>query len=111
MSDQVYKFTKEELREAIEAHVRPLEEKAFAAGVRAAEAAVKQQIGLELLVKNARASGVLTANSAAIVAGKSPEDLAKRANQLQREALAEGRELSNIEAVTAAYNEAGIPLR
>jgi hypothetical protein len=111
MSDEVYKFTHKELREAIEAHVRPLEEKAFAAGVRAAEGAVKEQIRLESLVKNARASGVLSANSAAIVAGKSPEDLAKRANALQLEALAGGKELSNIEAVTAAYAEAGVPLR
>jgi signal peptide peptidase SppA len=38
-------------------------------------------------------------------------DLANRASVLQAEALAEGRELSNIEAVKAAYAEAGIPLR
>ena len=38
-----------------------------------------------------------------------PADLAKRANQLQLKALAEGRELSNIQAVRDAYEEAGIP--
>src|SRR5467141_4155200 len=111
MSETVHHFTDTELRDAIAAHVKPLEEKAFAAGVRAAEAAVKQQLGLESLVKNARAAGVLPANSAPIVGAKSPVDLAKRANELQLQALAEGRELTNIDAVTAAYTEAGVPLR
>jgi len=111
LSETVHHFTDKELREAITAHVKPLEEKAFAAGVRAAELAVKEQIRLESLVKNARASGVLNSSGAAVAAGKSPEDLAKRANELQLQALAEGKELSNIEAVTAAYVEAGVPLR
>jgi|HubBroStandDraft_6_1064221.scaffolds.fasta_scaffold317822_2 hypothetical protein len=107
--ETVHHFTDKELRAAIEAHVRPLEEKAFAAGVRAAEDAVLKQVTLEALVKNARAGGVLSPNGAAVAVGKSPEDLAKRANEIQRDALRDGREVSNIDAVRAAYAEAGIP--
>jgi hypothetical protein len=112
MSQTVHHFTNSELRAAIEAHVKPLEEKAFAAGVRAAEKAVLNQITLESLVKQARNSGVLSpsnAAGAAVAVGKSALDLANRANEIQRDAFRDGREVSNIDAVRAAYAEAGIP--
>jgi hypothetical protein len=116
MSETVHHFTDSELRAAIEAYVKPLEEKAFAAGVRAAQDAVLSQIKLEALVKTARDGGVLSTEERHALAfavgnavGKSPVDLAKRANELQLQARAEGKELSNVQAVQAAYSEAGVP--
>jgi hypothetical protein len=107
---QVFRLTKEELRAAIEAQVKPLEEAAFSAGKRAGIAEQNETLRESAMLKIAQIRGLIPSDGGATAAkGKSPEELAKRAQQLQLEALAEGKELSNIESVQRAYTEAGIP--
>jgi len=107
--DTVHEFTDRELREEVFRLAKPLEEAAFAAGKRAAIAEQHEALRESAMLKIAQIRGLLPVEGATVVAGKSPADLAKRANQLQLQALAEGRELSNIESVRAAYDEAGLP--
>jgi hypothetical protein len=111
-SDTVREFSDKELREEVFRLAKPLEEAAFAAGKRAAIAEQHEALRESAMLKVAKLRGLTPsdagATGATAVKGKSPEDLAKRANELQLQALAEGRELTNIEAVTAAYTEAGI---
>ena len=107
--DTVHKFTDRELREEVFRLTKPIEDAAFAAGKRAAIAEEHEALRESAMLKIAKIRGLLPTAGTTIVAGKSPEDLAKRANQLQLEALKEGRELDNVEAVQAAYTEAGIP--
>jgi|HubBroStandDraft_4_1064222.scaffolds.fasta_scaffold07090_4 hypothetical protein len=110
---QVIKFTKAELHAAITEHVKPLEKAAFEAGKREGLAEANELVRLEAMTKIARQAGLIstTSGAPAAAAQKTPEQLAKRAHELQVEALRNGRELSNIESVKAAYLEAGIPLK
>jgi hypothetical protein len=107
--DTVHEFTDRELREEVLRLAKPLEEAAFAAGKRAAIAEQHEALRESAMLKIAQIRGLLPTEGSTVVTGKSPVDLAKRANQLQLQALAEGRELSNVEAVRAAYDEAGLP--
>jgi hypothetical protein len=110
--EQVFRLTKAELRAAIDEHVKPLEQAAFASGKRAGLAEANELVRLEAMTKIARQAGLISTAGTPVAADrKTPEQLAKRANELQVEALKNGRELSNIESVKAAYVEAGIPLR
>src|ERR1700731_1546183 len=97
--DTVHEFTDRELREEVLRLAKPLEEAAFAAGKRAAIAEQHEALRESAMLKFAQIRGLLPTEGATVAAGKSPADLAKRANQLQLKALAEGRELSNIQAV------------
>jgi hypothetical protein len=109
---QVFRFTRAELKATLEELVQPLEKKAFQAGKLAGLAEANELVRLEAMVKVARQAGLTsTANASVGTVGKTPEELAKRATELQVQALRNGRELSNIESVKAAYAEAGIALK
>jgi hypothetical protein len=107
--DKVHEFTDAQLREEVFRLAKPLEEAAFAAGKRAAMAEQYEALRESAMLKLAQLRGLIPSDSsAAATKGKSPQELAKRANELQLHALAQGKQLSNIQAVQAAHNEAGI---
>jgi hypothetical protein len=106
--DKVHEFTDAELREEVSRLIKPLEEAAFNAGKRAAIAEQHEALRESAMLKLAQLRGLIPSAGATAAKGKSPQELAKRANELQLQALAEGKELSNIQAVQAAYTEAGI---
>jgi MoxR-like ATPase len=108
---KLHAFTDDELRDEVSRLVKPLEEAAFAAGKRAAIAEQLEALRESAMLEMAQIRGLLPAGGAIVAIGKSPEELAKRANALQLQALAEGRKLSNIDSVKAAYAEAGIALK
>jgi hypothetical protein len=110
VTEQVFKFTESELRAEIQKYVEPLERSAFEAGKRAERAEAIVRLREELMLKVALASGLIPSEKQTAAAGKTPQELASRAQTLQLEALAEGKELSNIEACRAAYLEAGITI-
>jgi hypothetical protein len=104
--ERLHEFTDAQLREEVFRQVKPLEEAAFAAGKRAAIAEQHEALRESAMLRIAE---ILSGKGATAVTGKSPEELAKRAKALQLQALAEGKQLSNIESVQQAYTEAGIP--
>jgi hypothetical protein len=106
----MHEFTDGELREEVFRLAKPLEEAAYAAGKRAAIAEQHEALRESAMLKVAQLRGLLPSDDST-AAGKSPADMAKRANELQLQALAEGKELTNIESVLAAYAEAGIAVR
>jgi hypothetical protein len=108
---QVFRFTKAELKAAIDEHVKPLEQAAFDAGKRAGLAEANELVRLEAMIKVARQARLISTAGVPAADRKTPEQLAKRAIELQVEALRDGRDLSNIESVKAAYVEAGIALK
>jgi hypothetical protein len=107
--DTVHKFSDQELREEVFRLTKPLEEAAFLAGKRAAIAEQHEALRESAMLKLAKIRGLIPSDDVKAAKGKSPEELAKRANELQLHARKEGRQLGNIEAVQAAYTEAGIP--
>jgi hypothetical protein len=105
-----HEFTDAELREEVSRLVEPLEQAAFAAGRRAAIAEQHEALRESFMLKLAQLRGLIPSDAGPTATkGKSPQELAKRANELQLQALAEGKEISNIEAVQASCTEAGIP--
>jgi hypothetical protein len=106
--DNLHEFTDAQLREEVLRLAKPLEEAAFAAGKRAAVAEQHEALRESAMLKLAQLRGLIP-SAGATVRGKSPQELAKRANELKLQARTEGKELSNIQAVQAAYDEAGIP--
>jgi hypothetical protein len=106
--DKLHEFTDAELREEVSRLVKPLEEAAFAAGKRAAIAEQHEALRESAMLRLAQLRGLIPSPGATVAKGQSPQELAKRANELQLQALAEGKELSNVQAVQAAYSEAGI---
>jgi hypothetical protein len=109
--DNLHEFTDAQLREEVFRLAKPLEEAAFAAGKRAAIAEQHEALRESAMLKLAQLRGLIPSDGAASAngpKGRSPQELAKRANELQLQALAEGRELSNVQSVQAAYEEAGI---
>ena len=106
----VFTVNKKQLKAEIDSMIVPLEQKAFEAGRRAGLEEAKAMPREEIILKAAQLSGRTSSDKSNSPAAKSPESLARRANALQLEAQAAGKELSNIEAVKAAYAEAGVPL-
>ncbi|HXJ05020.1 MAG TPA: hypothetical protein VNH65_07970 [Candidatus Acidoferrum sp.] len=106
-NDTVHRYTDEQLRADVLRLAKPLEEAAFEAGKRAARAEAHEALRESAMLKLAQLRGLIPSGTTA-TKGKSPQELAKRANQLQLRALAEGKKISNIESVQAAYTEAGI---
>src|ERR1700730_3407672 len=107
-NDEPIVMSKNELRKAIEEQVKPLEEAAYAKGKRDGEAEGREKLREAAMIQIARVRGLLPAVDSATgkpTTAPTPADLGRRANQLQVAALQEGRELSNIEAVQAAYTE------
>jgi hypothetical protein len=109
---QVFRFTKAELKATFEELVQPIEKKAYEAGKLAGLAEANELVRLEAMLKTARQAGLVPAkNGSGVAVDRTPEELAKRAHQIQVDALRDGRELSNIEAVKSAYAEFGIALK
>jgi len=104
--EQTFRFTKAELKATFEELAQPIERKAYAAGRLAGLAEANELVRLEAMLKTARQAGLVPATGVAV--GRTPEELAKRAHQIQLEALRDGKELSNIESVQLAYREAGL---
>jgi hypothetical protein len=102
---QVLRFTTAELKATFEELVRPIEKRAYEAGKLAGLAEANELVRLEAMLKTAHQAGFVPPSSDVAV-GKTPEELAKRAHQIQVDALRDGKELSNIESVKLAYREA-----
>jgi hypothetical protein len=106
--DQKFELSHRELCDEADKIVKPLEEKAFEAGRTAGLAEAREESRTKLAEKI-----VATRTSkkpGTKVGGVEISSLIARSRELQTEARAKGMHLSNIDAIRAAYVEAGIPL-
>jgi hypothetical protein len=104
---------KAELKAAIDAEIQPLLDDVYAKGKREGEAAARGEFRDRALESLGRERGLIPASQAARKSSenaqeKSPAVLAARAGELQEEARKQGRSLNLVEAVKAAYEEAGL---
>jgi len=105
-ADEVFLLSKAQFKSEIAMHCKPLEDAFFEKGRLRGLAEADQKQREQLTVKVAG----LVPNTARANSGTDPVALAKRAAELVEAAEAKGEELTHLQSVRLAYQQAGVPI-